>query len=68
MWEAVGPACDAFKEICPEINKLLETRSEELDKGEDISPAFSYGIWMMGRDPAPHHHPRLREPACPDAG
>ncbi|KAI9749274.1 MAG: hypothetical protein M1815_002626 [Lichina confinis] len=52
MWEAVGPACDAFKDICPEINKLLETRSEELDEGEDISPAFSYGIWMMGRDPA----------------
>ena len=52
MWEAVGPACDAFKDICPEINKLLETWSEELAKGEDGSPAFSYGIWMVGRDPA----------------
>ena len=52
MWEAVGPACEASKAICPEIKRLLETRSEELDKGEDISPTFSYGIWMLGRDPA----------------
>lgn len=52
VWEAIGPARDCFEEISNSIQELLENSSDYLDEGEEISPTFSYGLWMIGRDPS----------------
>ncbi|KAI9866905.1 MAG: peptide-N4-(N-acetyl-beta- glucosaminyl)asparagine amidase [Pleopsidium flavum] len=51
-WEAVGPVRDAFNEVSEKIRDLFQSQSDYLDEGEEDSPTFSYGIWMIGRDKA----------------
>ena len=50
IWEAVGPAREAFLEMSSEIKRLLEDHAEYLDEDEEVSPNFYFGLWMVGSD------------------
>ncbi|KIW72120.1 hypothetical protein PV04_00340 [Phialophora macrospora] len=49
VWEAVGPAREAFTQIAKVVQDLLESNADYLDKGEEVSPTLSYGLWMIGK-------------------
>ena len=51
-WAAVGPAREAWDNICEQIKELFQNQSDYLDEGEETALNFSYGIWMIGRDAA----------------
>jgi hypothetical protein len=52
VWEAVGPAREAFTRIAEVVQDLLESNADDLDEGEEVSPTLSYGIWMIGKHAA----------------
>ncbi|KAI9796345.1 MAG: peptide-N4-(N-acetyl-beta- glucosaminyl)asparagine amidase [Piccolia ochrophora] len=47
-WAARGPAADAFAEICPELESLLNYR-DDLDDQEDQSQIWAFTCCMIGR-------------------
>ena len=49
-WEAVGPARDAFEEVCEDVKLLFQAQCEYLYEGEERASTISYGIWMIGKD------------------
>ncbi|KAH8777894.1 hypothetical protein F5883DRAFT_390799, partial [Diaporthe sp. PMI_573] len=46
LWEAIGPARDAFHDIAPRIKRYLE------DSVEPISSRVTWSMYMVGRAPS----------------
>src|SRR6266516_5812222 len=49
-WDAVGPALDAYKEVCDNIQSILD--SDDVKDGELKDEPGSFGFYMVGTDEA----------------
>jgi hypothetical protein len=51
-YEAVGPACDAFKELKEALEKLLLDHKEDLEREIKKCSGVGFGLFMVGSEPS----------------